>query len=750
MKRVYLAYFGLGVVLWPLPLLNVLQVESAAVVAFVSFFVAGWSAVAHFQGGDVGLLDELIRQETALLIPLGLLTISRLWAPNCTYGEGLLFYGLFPGVTVVFALGVAYALTGMGLSRPFLALGGIGLAVSLGGPIYDLGFHPQFYTYNHVFGGILGPIYDEQLAIRPGLFWFRGMTLVWAVVAVLLGRYSRGQSSLWPIVPCIVVLAVGYLWAAPLGINTSSSVLRDALGGHVRTAHFDLYYDPKRLSDAEVAVLADDHEAQYAQVADQLNPSPADEPARIQSYLYPNPDVKARLTGARTTSVTPVWLDEPQVHLLVDRVDASLGHELAHVFSRPYGLPLLRASWAPGLVEGWAVAFEPPSPEPSPHDLVSAAIAADTVGALSGKAEAIASRLSPWGFWSRRGAVSYATMGSFVQYLVRTYGTDLLKDVYAQGNFEEVYGRSLEALARNWAASIRDRPLVARSAHEMVSRRFTRPSLFEKDCPHYVPPHRAHYQSAQRAARRGDSLAVRRHLQKSLDAAPRYVPAHIALARRRLAEGHPGAVRQQLDTLQVGQRTASIRLLQADAHVLTGAPDRAERLYRTALERTPMYAHQTRVRLFLRSLLVERPDVIRILTSDASPGEQAEALGQVDSVGGVVDVWRALRLHRAHRYQEAYGMWQQVAMPFPSTVSRAWRQRWAIQYAAWFAQTAYRAGAFGEARHRALGAADRAEALGARAWARTLRGWADRAARAEQRDPSGEPQTAAMVHGTRR
>ncbi|PSQ88108.1 MAG: hypothetical protein BRD30_07725 [Bacteroidetes bacterium QH_2_63_10] len=107
---------------------------------------------------------------------------------------------------------------------------------------------------------------------------------------------------------------------------------------------------------------------------------------------------------------------------------------------------------------------------------------------MSAKADAIASRLSPWGFWSGRGAVSYATMGSFVRYLMDTYGPEAVKRVYARGNFEAVYGRSLASLAAAWAETLRTRSFVSRGAHDVVGRRFTQPSLFETACPHYVPP----------------------------------------------------------------------------------------------------------------------------------------------------------------------------------------------------------------------------------------------------------------------
>ena len=738
MRRVCAAYVALGLGLWPLPLLNVLQVESAAVIAFVAFFVAGWSAVAHFQAGEREFGRVLGRQEAALLIPLAMLTVSQLWAPNCTFAQGLLFYVLFPCVTVVFAVGLAYAITGAELSRPMLVLGGIGVLVSLIGPAYDLGLHPQLYTYNHVFGGVLGPIYDEQLAVRWGLFAFRGLTLLWAGALVLLGRRLRGRGPRWGLPVFVVGIVLVYGFAAPLGINTPAEHLQRHLGGHVQTAHFDLYYDASELDRRAAEALAVKHEDDYSYLRRRLGIAPGEGPERIQSYLYPNRDVKARLTGARSTSVTPVWLDQPQVHLLVDRVDQSLGHELAHVFSRPYGLPLLRASWAPGVVEGWAVALEPPDPYPSAHDLVSVATTADSVGALSTTAHAIAERLTPWGFWTGRSAVSYAAMGSFVGYLLDTYGPGPLKRVYARGNFEAVYGRSLDTLAGGWARSLQERPFVSRAAQDLVTRQFTRPSLFEKDCPHYVPPHRRHLQSAQRAQRRGDSVAVKKHLQQALDAAPRYVAAHAALARRRLARGAAAAVRTQLDTLSVTEQSVALRLLLGDALALTGAPTSAQRQYHAARAQTPRYAHDTRTRLLLRGAVADRPVVVAALVSGAPPDEQSQQLAMLEvEASPAVRAWRALRFQEAHRYSSADSLWRQGDATLGADWPRAWRTAWTIQRQDWHSAAAYRAGgeaALSRAIRLARSASRRAAAHGARGWAEMLATRAEQAERAMRGD----------------
>lgn len=733
MRRVLAAYAGLGLVLWPLPLLNVLQVESAAVGAFASFFIAGWAATAAFRSDESSVWAVAAWQEVALLVLLGMLTVSQLWAPNCTFAQGLLFFVLFPGVTVLFAVGVAYALTGLEMSRPFLVLVGVGVFISTAGPVYDLGFHPQFYTYNHVFGGVLGPIYDEQLAVRPGLYAFRGLTLLWAAGAYFVGQWARGLSRGTGWAVCAVAIAGVYAFSPALGINTTEQRLQSALDGHVQTQHFDIYYHTGSLDSSAVAVLADDHEAYYRHLRRRLDLPRGKGPNRIQSYLYPNPDVKAQLTGARYTSVSPVWLRTPQVHLLVDRADASLGHELAHVFSRRHGLPGLRASWAPGLIEGWAVALEPPDPAPSPHDLVRAATAADTTSMLSRKAEAVERRLTPWGFWTGRGAVSYATMGSFVGFLLDEYGPDRLKKVYAYGNFEDVYGRPLSVLVREWTAFLDRRPMIAWSAQEVVTQQFTRPSLFETDCPHYLPPHRRHLQAARRAQRTGDPVAVDRHLRTALTAEPRYAAAHAALARRRLARGEPAAVVQQLDTLARPYQTAALLLLRGDAHVRQGEAEAGRRLYERVLDRLPRYAHDRRTRILLRIDVADRPGAVRGLTNGDSPADQARQLEHgADTPTPAVRVWTAIRYADADRYTQADSVWREIPRGAFPEWARNRRQAAKIQRRVWESAAAHRAGRFDAAARLAREGQRLATAHGAQAWADTFGAWVRRARWAAQ------------------
>jgi len=681
--RVLLTYAVLGVALWPVPLLNIVHVESAAVVAFVAFFVAGWAALAAFnRAAPVPVRHVLATQGAALLVPLALLTVSLLWTPNCDYTRGLLFYGLFPGITVVFAVAVAYALSGTGWPFQKTMLAGLGLGVAALGPLYDLGLHPQFYTYNHVFGGVLGPIYDEELAVRPGLFAFRTLTLLWAALAYLAGRWLRGYAAhggeRTGRVVLMGLIGAAYLAAGALGFNTPAWVLQRELGGHYPTDHFDIYYDPASVEPHELQAIAQQHEYRYAWLEGQLQ---MEGPDRIISYLYPDEGAKARLTGARATSVAPVWLSQPQLHVLLDRYDATFGHELVHVFSRQFGLPVLNASWAVGLVEGTAVALEPPRGAPTPREQVSAALLSAERTAPRDVAAQVAARLQPLGFWTGRGAVSYTTMGAFVQFLMDRYGPERLRAVYARANFASVYGQPLDSLAQDWAASIHAMPLIARDAEALVTRRFARPSLFEQDCPHYVPPYRRAYRAGQSALAREDTVDAIRHFTAALRDQPRFVAAHRALAQVRLARREADAVIQQLDTLAQADAPALAFAL-GDAYVIAGQSAAARQQYQTVIQQVPSFEHETRAHVVHRWAVSDRPDVVQVLVSGDSAGAKARRLRALPQRTPAVAVWEARQWMAAGRYERASALWATLPSPLASApdgqrdILRRERLRW--------------------------------------------------------------------------
>lgn len=660
MRTVAAAYVILGVLLWPLPLLGLLHAESSAVVAAAAFFVAGLSAISQFRRG-VALSASILWHLAALVVPLTMLTLSLLWRPNCGYVDGLVFYLLFAMPSIPLAVGLAYALDRWNVRWPAGWLVGIGAAVCVAGPVYDIGFHPQFYTYNHVFGGVLGPVYDEELALRSGLFVFRGMTLVWAALLMLIGAISRrnggkersremtaNRKAMWGAGAAAGALLAGYMFSAEIGINTTQETLKEALPGVIETKHFDIYYRPGRLSESDLRAVADQHEFRYHRLARALG---VEVDGRIQSFLYPDAEVKAELTGARYTNVAPVWLSTPQVHVLVEEFERVFPHELVHVFSREFGLPILNASLSVGLVEGLAVALEAADGRPTPHEQVSAALlstapakgggAPDARGEL---ARSVSTRMSPAGFWGGRGAISYTTMGSFVRYLIDAYGAEPLKAVYPLGNFSEVYGKSAERLAEEWTASVLGLSAVDASAGPLAAARFAVPSLFEKRCPHYVPPHRLAYRRASTALTRGDSTAALEHAAVALEHEPRYTPALDLWSRLSLIRGLESGVRRRLEPLASDSLAPVLFVRLGDARGLTGDSVAARAAYSRAKERLPSFAHDDASLIYLRSMVAGRPAVLRALLTGSAPPTSSGALGAVI---------HAFHLARLERYDSA-------------------------------------------------------------------------------------------------
>ncbi len=726
-RRVAIAYAVLGVLLWPVPLLGLLHAESSAVVATTAYFVAGLSSISLFRRG-YGLPAALSWHFCALLIPLALLTMTLLWRPNCAYADGLLFYGLFPVPTVVFAVGLAYALDRWDVRwrSGWLVLAGTTICIL--GPVYDIGFHPQFYTYNHVFGGILGPVYDEELAIRSGLFVFRGLTFVWAASFILVGsiatdlrRSDRAANPMWwrkavGLFMAFVILLLSYLFGASLGLNTTVAVLKAALPGQHVTEHFDIHYSPEYHSEIDLQVIADEHEFRYRELARKLD---VEVEARIQSFIYPDQEVKAQLTGARYTNVAPVWLSIPQSHVLASEFAGVFPHELAHVFSREFGLPLLRASLAVGLVEGLAVALEPPDGLPTPHEQVSAALLSKvyvddgrTAEAATGARElagVVASHLSPLGFWTGRGAVSYTTMGSFVRYLLDAYGADPMKKVYASGNFARVYGKSVQGLTAEWAESLLALRAVEASTGPLVTARFAVPSLLEKRCPHYVPPHRRDYRRATTALVRGDSAGALQAAGSSLKREARYVPSLDLWARLMLAGGKEDTVRARIEPLSSDTMTAALFVRLGDARALTGDSVRARKAYERALDHLPSFAHEDASRIYLRIMAAGRPRITRTLIDGRAPPASYDPLSAIA---------RSFYLARLEKYEQAANLLRTTPAFLNEPSSGTGLNRGAAEVLrrrrlVWLARFSYHSGALSAASTYAERAADAYRAVGA-------------------------------------
>jgi hypothetical protein len=512
------------------------------------------------------------------------------------------------------------------------------------------------------------------------------------------------------------LLGLSYVWAVPLGIQQSAENLRDALSLRVDAGPVVLHLDPET-PPARAERLADEALYRYGQLRGRLGVAP-DEP--VDLYLYPDPDTKAALIGSRRTSVTPVWLPSPQVHMLEDEVPGTLAHELVHVFAREFGVPVLGASPAVGLVEGLAVALEPPSGLPDPAALVAAgrALGGDAGGLNEDPAEVVEAAMGP-AFWTARAGVAYTASGAFVAWLLDEYGPGAVRRAYRTGRFEEAFGRPLGALAEAWSRDLAGRP-VDPEAVAVAAWLFRRPSLFEVPCPHHVPADVRLARTGAEALDEGDAADALR----LFDAALALRPSVGALGGRLAARARLGLDAAPADVARAraladSLGTADALRALADALQLSGEPGRAARAYRAAAD--SLGPSDAVGRLLLRRRAALRAGALRALLA-APPDAVPPGLEWAAPVWSALLWARAERPDRAWRLARAWDAARLTADLDPEAAAEARRALGLLQ-----AQVAYRAGAVRTAERLAERARQSFREAGPRSLAPLAADLADRA-----------------------
>lgn len=646
-RRGLLCYALVTLALWPFPLLRILHVESAAIIALAGFFIAGLGEFNDLRRSGA-LNRALTRQLSLLAVPWALLTVTLLWAPNCGYATGLVYFLLFTAPSVVLGTSIAFLIRQADIrtGRSLFILSG--LAIGIGGVVYDLGLHPQFYTLNHIFGGVMAPIYDEEFDFRWALVPYRALTLAIAglcIVAARLWRIRRGRIGRTPQVRgrlrgvailLSLFIAGIYAAAAPLGINAPEWYIQRQLGSVLEESGITLHFDSSATSFKDARRIGREL-AYHRHLLDGLFGE--GEPESIFVYLYPDPFTRERLTGARFTNVAPVWLRRPQIHVLATESRRVLTHEMVHAVSRRFGLPWINASPAVGLVEGLAVALEAPSGGPSPHDQVLASISRQSEPDRQARAEAVAERLSPLGFWGGRGAVSYTSTGSFTAFLLEAYGPEPLRRVYRDGRFNAAFGKTTDELAGEWLEFLRGRPITSAAAGPTSRLRFSIPSLFERRCPHYTPLPRRHYLSALRAMAARDTTVAIAEASRAFELDSTLTSAADLASRLLWEQGEYELVLELLDGVSIERSGPVVARRAADATVLAGDLENARRRYQELLPLIPRSARMFRSQIVVREHLLARPDMLRLMLA----GGRATEPGLVDAADSIAVSLAALR-----------------------------------------------------------------------------------------------------------
>ncbi len=565
--------------------------------------VAGAVAAQRARGSGTlaGALAPAARLGTLLAsAPLVVLALNALRVRNCDLLEGVAFYAAGAGASLLFAA-VLGGLMGLTARRASTA---VALALSLwavwvGRDVARLYLEPPIFAYDAFVGFFSGALYDDLIRLDGRLAFLRAENALalGALVALAAMAWDGGEGRLrlaplrhatgrrWAL---FAGLSLG--WAALFGLRGAVGVelgraeIRRALGGHLAGEGVELYYDAATIPEAEARRLLEDQEFRLDQLARALG-APYDQ--TIASYVYGSADQKRALMGARRVFIAKPWLHE--VHLTRPAYGAAVvKHELAHVVLGRFapGPLAVPAAWGlvphMGLVEGAAEALTWDGGAYPPHVWAAAM-------RKLGLAPDLARIMGPEGFWRQAAGNAYTVAGSFVRWLLDTYGAERLTRVYADADFQAAYGVPLATLVEGWQAALDDTPVPPR-ARMLARSRYSRKGVLARTCPLEIPRLEAAAGRAYRAGDHAEALRLVRQVAAFLPGDPRKERNVVAVLAatgdaRGAAQAAEAVIRDAPDdpVLQ-----ASAQALVADALWRAGRPAEAAARYHALLQRRPL------------------------------------------------------------------------------------------------------------------------------------------------------------------
>jgi hypothetical protein len=444
------------------------------------------------------VIAALIRAAPVLLLPLVISIANMLRVRNCNPAIGLVWYGVLPVASAVFAasLGVALGVVLPALTRPLASVGAALalLLAALGWCLWRLWAAPPIFVFDPLFGYFAGSIYDEHVAVPTALWWARGYHAALVAAALTGGalfldghalrtrvRAARRRHGLMLLALASFAAALaGYRCGPALGYRHDAATIAAALGGERRTEHFVLHYRPDGPYAAEIADVGTELELDHARLRAQLGIEPL---TPVHAYLFGSALEKQALMGAGHTYIAKPWRGEIYVnHEPFPQL--VLAHELAHVFGARAGDPILGVArhglrLDVGLIEGLAEATSWRSGSLTADEVVR-------VLELLGRAPSLDAVMSPR-FWSLPAQQAYAIAGSFCRFLLDERGAGPLLSLYRAGGdraaYPHLYGADFATLEGRWRARIAT-VAIEPATLERERDRILRPSIFRRPCAH--------------------------------------------------------------------------------------------------------------------------------------------------------------------------------------------------------------------------------------------------------------------------
>jgi tetratricopeptide (TPR) repeat protein len=618
--------FAYAVVVSRLPLLNSLGYEYSAAIALVLPIVPGLFLLRAFAPGGAGGRTALLQSAASLAAALVVGYLNSFFVKNCSPGDGLAWFFLLPCAGMAWVASLAYFCAASFPKR--VRWYAVILAAVLVHPLYLGYFTPRIDSYNFVYGYFPGFTYDEDLRLTSTLGVWRVITAVCAIALAAAGTVMQSRKSGrnaaaggTVVVLSVAALAVAWFFRTDIGIETTASSLRRALGSEVTTRHFRIYYDSTSIPADEVKWVAAEHEFRFWQVSRFLG---ADTNRVIESYIHPDDDAKRRLIGAGNTDIAKPWRGE--IYLDAASWRLTLKHELAHALASEFGMPVIRANVNIGLTEGLAMAASPSFGNRTLREYAASMI-------RFGIVDDPAALIRPAGFAFQSSTVSYVLMGAFSEHLIARYGIAPFRTWYGGGSPKEAYGKDADALVGEWKRSL-DSVRVPEEWRAHTDYYFRRGSIFARECARAVANLNADGARALAKKDYPDALAA---YSSGLDASWN-ASSFAGLARTLLGSGDVAGTidlfeAEQGDSARRGS-LAGLKFIYGDALLMRGNYNAARHVYREirALDLSPGSNEAAALRL----VVTETPD-LRDLLAPWIAGEMEDSVA-LERLSGLTSV----------------------------------------------------------------------------------------------------------------
>lgn len=360
------------------------------------------------------------------------------------------------------------------LRRASLALAAI-QCLSLLLAIVLMWFLPQKRISHILLGFIHGPIYDSWLPLDASIIWSRfshallGLSLILIFRSLVFkNRRALQLSCAFSMVAAIFVAASWLLPANSHGIWA----LKRLLPKTMEHEYFSLHYQNAD-HDSHYEALIEDlfHEAQFH--VTELRTILGADAAHVEIYVYPDQDRKKLWFGGGGTDITDVVT--PSIHIIARRgPHPTLRHELVHALSSHIAFHGLGFHPNMALTEGLAVALAPSRRTRSLDEASAAMLHQNRLPAAS-------DLMSPM-FWTQSGSRAYTAAGSLLQFLIRSYGIDPVKEIYAGRQLSSIGQKSWSEVLEEWQSELLSRYPYRKDFAAEALYRYA--GVFQDLCPH--------------------------------------------------------------------------------------------------------------------------------------------------------------------------------------------------------------------------------------------------------------------------